>query len=1149
MKHLYLTILALLAITASFAQTPGPISGPSTLCVGTSITLTDAVGSGTWSTTSFVLAVGSSSGVVTGITTGAATITYSILAGGFAIKTVTVNAMPAPITGPTTICAGTTVTETDPTAGGVWISSPTAMGSIDPATGALTCFGSGVAIVSYTLGTGCYATSAITINPTPAPIAGPTDVCYGTSVTETDPTPGGTWNCTPPTLGTIGHTTGVLSTPITSTFPAEITIEYLLPDGCASTAFVSINVLPAPIAGTSGICTGSTVTETDDTIGGTWSCGSPLVATISSATGIVTGISAGAATITYSLAPGCAATYPITVVPPSTIYTVTGGGDFCIGGVGSSVGLSGSNTASIYQVYLGATAVGSAIVGSGGPINFGLFPAGGSYTVTATDITYGCTTTMSGSAVIVVDPLPTPYAVTGTGTYCSGGTGAVVGLSGSDAGVNYQVYSGTTAIASPVAGTGAAISLDSVPTVVGGTLFFGGSGTYTVVATNATTGCVNNMTGSAIITISPLPTAYSVTGGGSYCAGDAGVSVDLAASDPGVNYQLYNGLLAVGAPIPGTGSSISFGLMSAPGTYTVIGVDATTGCTNNMTDSATVTVNALPATFSVTGGGSYCAGGAGVSIGLSGSITGIDYQLYSGSAPTGISASGVSALPIDFGSITGAGVYTVIATDATTSCANVMTGSATVTITPVTTPSASISASPGMGICAGTTVTFTATATGGGPAPTYLWMVDGVPVSGSSSSTYSYVPTSGDAVTVLITSSLACAAPDTASSSVFPTVDSPSVVASSSSACGGLMTLTASGATSYSWSPTTGLSCPTCSSATLTPASTTTYTVTGTDATGCIGSATVTVSGNTISGSIIYSGGSSSDVFNVWLIQFNPSDSSITAQDSMTTCIAGGTPYYEFDGKPTGSYMAKAALIGSVAGASGYMPTYSLSTPHWDSAATISHTGSPDVMDITMVYGTVPSGPGFISGNVYSGAGKGTSTAAPGMLIYLKNTAGHIITYTYTDASGAYSFGSLANGSYVIYPEAYKYYTTYATVTLSPDNETVSGIDFKQHTTSGTITPIVTPSGNPVLTSSGGITVFPNPVVGTLNIQWTNQPTGSANITITDITGRVVYNANMDINTASGSSKIDVSGLQNGMYLIAIKYGNISYNDKIAVQN
>jgi gliding motility-associated-like protein len=51
----------------------------------------------------------------------------------------------------------------------------------------------------------------------------------------------------------------------------------------------------------------------------------------------------------------------------------------------------------------------------------------------------------------------------------------------------------------------------------------------------------------------------------------------------------------------------------------------------------------------------------------------------------------------------------------------------------------------------------------------------------------------------------------------------------------------ASGATTYSWTPTNGLSCTDCPNPIASPSLTTTYIVTGTDGAGCSGTATVTI--------------------------------------------------------------------------------------------------------------------------------------------------------------------------------------------------------------------------------------------------------------------------------------------------------------------
>jgi hypothetical protein len=359
----------------------------------------------------------------------------------------------------------------------------------------------------------------------------------------------------------------------------------------------------------------------------------------------------------------------IVVNPLPAAFAVTGGGNYCSGGAGVSIGLAGSATGINYQVYNGGSAVGSPVSGTGSALSLGTFTAAGTYTVLATNVTTSCTQNMTGSATVVINALPTIYSMTGGGSYCTGGSGVHVGLVNSQTGVNYQLYSGATAIGSPVAGAGSALDFGLITT----------AGTYTVKATNATTSCVSNMSGTAVVSINALPAVQTVTGGGTLCSGAAGVSIGLNSSETGINYQLYNGATATGSPLAGTGSSISFGAQTVAGTYTVFATNATTSCVRNMTGSATVVVNPLPTTFNVTGGGSYCSGGTGIAIGLSGSQSGINYQLYNGASTVGGVVSGTGAA-VSFGVQTASGTYTVLATNATTSCNLAMTGSAAIVI-------------------------------------------------------------------------------------------------------------------------------------------------------------------------------------------------------------------------------------------------------------------------------------------------------------------------------------------------------------------------------------------------------------------------------------------------------------------------------------
>jgi hypothetical protein len=202
----------------------------------------------------------------------------------------------------------------------------------------------------------------------------------------------------------------------------------------------------------------------------------------------------------------------------------------------------------------------------------------------------------------------------------------------------------------------------------------------------------------------------------------------------------------------GSSSGIVSGLVL--GTFNVTYTVAAGGCKS----VKPMTVNPLPPVHTVTGGGSYCAGGNGVNIGLTGSNIGISYLLYHGSTVTGYLTG--TGLPLDFGLLTSAGIYTAQATNAITGCKSNMTGSATVVIIPNVAPVVSVGSSMGDTLCPGMLSTFTPIPVNGGTSPTYVWRVNGVMVSTASS--YSFIPANGDVVTVKMTSNATCVLPDSA---------------------------------------------------------------------------------------------------------------------------------------------------------------------------------------------------------------------------------------------------------------------------------------------------------------------------------------------------------------------------------------------------
>ncbi len=170
------------------------------------------------------------------------------------------------------------------------------------------------------------------------------------------------------------------------------------------------------------------------------------------------------------------------------------------------------------------------------------------------------------------------------------------------------------------------------------------------------------------ITINPNPTVFNVTGG-TQCGS---ATVGLSGSESGVNYQLVrDGVNNVGSPVAGTGSSISFGVQSTAGTYTVVATNATTSCTSNMSGNSIVNPN--PVAFNVFGG----VGCGPIDVTTGGSQFNVNYQLKLDGTDQGSPLAG-TGLGLDFGNQNTPGLYTVLATDASSGCTSTLSGSVTV---------------------------------------------------------------------------------------------------------------------------------------------------------------------------------------------------------------------------------------------------------------------------------------------------------------------------------------------------------------------------------------------------------------------------------------------------------------------------------------
>ena len=525
---------------------PAAIAGVNHICTGGTTLLTDATPGGTWTSSApGVATVGSGSGLVTGVTTGSAIISYSLGLGTacIALDTVMVYPLPSPVVGPGGVCRGSTTTLINAVTGGIWTSSNTTVAVIGSVSGILTGVIAGTTIITYSFSVGCIATKVVTVHPV-SPVTGVAGLCVGISALLTDATPGGTWISASPATASVSSSSGL----VTGVSAGSAFITYQLPTGCYATTVVAINSVPPPITGPARLCVGTSTLLTGSG-GGMWSSSSPATASVDAAAGIVYGIAVGTARITYSLGTGCLTSSSIAVMPlPSAI---SGAATVC---QSASIALSCATAGGSWS----SSNTSIATVGSGTGVVSGI--SSGTVMITYTVAGTGC------SAFKTVTVLPLPPAITGITGICNGSTSL---LSNTAPGGTWST--GSAGIASVAAGSGVVTAVSTGTANI----------TYTL-----STGCRIPV----MVTVYPLPPA--IIGAAHLCLGNSSLFTNAAAggtwssSDPGV--------ASIG-PVTGIVTGLTAG--TAVITYML-----STGCIR----TASVVVDPAPA--AITGAAHVCAG-------------------------------------------------------------------------------------------------------------------------------------------------------------------------------------------------------------------------------------------------------------------------------------------------------------------------------------------------------------------------------------------------------------------------------------------------------------------------------------------------------------------------------------------------------------
>lgn len=779
--------------------------------------------------------------------------------------TVTVNNAPTAIVGSNSpICAGQTLNLTNNTLTGAtyaWsgpngFNSTSANPSIPSATTAAT--GTYTLIITNNGCPSAPATVNVTVAAPPTATAGSnTPVCVGSLINLTANTvTGATYAWTGPNGFTSPNedpTIASATTLMSGTYNLTITVGTC---SATSSTTVVVNAAPTVTVPSSGlVCVGGTLSLTPST-GGTWSSSNAGIASITNG-GVVTGVGAGSANMTFTNSTtGCSSnpTSGTITVNPIPTATVSSNSPVC---VGSPINFTGSASSGSYS-WTGPNGFISSIQNP--TIGASTTAMAGTYSLIITE--NGCQST-AATTTVVVNTLPTITASATPTTICAGNTinltsggGATYTWTGPNTfGSSLQnpiITSATTAASGTYTVTGVAangcsntanvlVNVTNGPTVsispnniacnggTTGSAFVNVSGTapYTYLwtpsgqtgqtASNLTAGSysvlvsdANGCQSSATTTLTE-PSVITLTSSStpSSCTSPTGSATVNAAGGAG-------GFTYFWAPSGGTSNTA---INIAAGSYTITVTDA-----NFCQQTATVNVPSVNGPTVVLSGVNNvsCFGGTNGSATAVASL-GTPGYTYSW-APSGGTAATATGLT--------SGSYTVTVVDAA-GCSTSETVTLTQpnqivlneTITPTT--------------CGSNTGSINLAVTGGSGVYTYSWTPS--TITGSTATNVG-----GGNYSVNVLDNLGCTASGSfvvpVSGSLNVSLDPPvSNILQGESVPFTTTVVPSNPLYTYTWTPTTSLTCDDCANPTASPMETITYIVTVTAPDGCVGSDTAIV--------------------------------------------------------------------------------------------------------------------------------------------------------------------------------------------------------------------------------------------------------------------------------------------------------------------
>lgn len=956
-----------------------------------------------------------------------------------------------------------------------------------------------VASGMYTLNvqdvTGCLVSSATTLNAPPqitSSFSGNMNICTGSSTTLTITASGGTGGLTYSWApgGSLSSTTGSVVTANPSS-TQTYNVQITDANACVVTNTVMVTVNPLPTVTTSG---NATICQGNSTL-----------------------ISASGSANTYVWNPGSLSGASQNVSPSiNTTYTVVGTNTTtncqALAIVGVTVNplptANAGPTKTLTCVNTSTTLAGSTVGGFNyswvGPLGFTstllnptvILPGTYSFNTTSSG---ACTSTTSTVSVIQNTTAPIPTASNSGTLTCTTNTVALTG--GPGTGVTYQ-WNG--------------------PSFIGGTttknVVANAAGTFTLKVTNTVNGCTN----TAVTSVTQNTVAPNANAGPDQILTCSVPTASLNGSaNPPTCTPAWTGGVASGA------NSYS-ATVSTNGTYILTVTNPLNGCTAN--DQVMINTNTVSPIVTAVASNTLDCVNTSINTTATSSAPSSTY-LWSG--PGILSGANLTSATVNQ-----PGAYTVTVTDITNGCSassniNVMQN--------ITLPNITAAASSST-LCSGNSSTLTASG-----AVTYLWNT------AQTTASISVSPNATTSYTVSGTGTNGCVKSTTLLIAVnaAPTL----AVSGNTTICNGsTSTLTASGATSYTWSA--GVNSNTIS---ITPTVTTTYTVDGANSNGCSASTSVVVSiisSKNINGVITNTAGALGG--DVILYKYSPF---LSQWDSIT--VVPLTSSYSFTNIDSALYVVRA-----IPTSTNIQVTYGYNAISWQNASVINHgcaNNSNQNIDLISL-NNFGVGPGVLTGIVVEASGFGSRMSsefkpmAPGEPIGGiivkggRNPGGQMFVQTITAADGTYSLTGLplttGNDSYFIVVDIPGLDTngTY-NIVITGTNTVINDLNFTVD--SIYINPIGSITGISIDKSvlENKILLFPNPAKQNVSIQYELLQAANIKIELFDIIGHKVKTAipNSLQEKNKYTHSINVEDLSNGIYFVRLTINNSITTIKLVI--